>query len=334
GFFFVSGFCSLVYQVVWTRLAFASFGIITPVLSVVISVFMLGLSLGSWAGGKFIAGMVRRTKFSAATFYAGAEFMIGLSAFVVPKSFALGERMLLSSGGGNSFQYLSLSALVLALSILPWCVFMGATFPLMMAYIRTREDAATDSFSYLYVANVLGAMAGTFLTAVVYSELFGFHDTLRIAAAGNFIIALGSLALGARQRHQPGDEAAIESKTLLDRPPSGLVGSPSMGVIKWILFSTGFCSMAMEVVWTRIFTPVLKTQVYSFAAIVFVYLGATLAGSLLYRRHLKAGKGWSTPVLIVLLVISAFLPIPAADPRFVTMDLNFVPHFSSVLIVL
>jgi len=35
-FFFVSGFSSLVYQVVWTRLAFASFGIITPVLSVVI----------------------------------------------------------------------------------------------------------------------------------------------------------------------------------------------------------------------------------------------------------------------------------------------------------
>ena len=39
--------------------------------------------------------------------------------------------------------------------------------------------------------------------------------------------------------------------------------------------------MAMEVVWTRIFTPVLKTQVYSFALIVFVYLGATLVGSLL-----------------------------------------------------
>ena len=38
-FFFVSGFCSLVYQVIWTRLAFASFGIITPVLSVVISVY-------------------------------------------------------------------------------------------------------------------------------------------------------------------------------------------------------------------------------------------------------------------------------------------------------
>src|SRR5207244_2320755 len=47
--FFISGFCGLLYQVVWTRLAFAAFGIITPVLSIVISVFMLGLGLGAWA---------------------------------------------------------------------------------------------------------------------------------------------------------------------------------------------------------------------------------------------------------------------------------------------
>ena len=56
--FFVSGFCGLVYQVVWTRLAFASFGIITPVLSVVISVFMLGLAVGTWAGGRWIGPLV------------------------------------------------------------------------------------------------------------------------------------------------------------------------------------------------------------------------------------------------------------------------------------
>ena len=54
--------------------------------------------------------------------------------------------------------------------------------------------------------------------------------------------------------------------------------------------------MAMEVVWTRMFTPVLKTQVYSFALIVFVYLGATLVGSLWYRRHLKKGKVWKHAV--------------------------------------
>ena len=55
GLFFVSGFCGLLYQVVWVRLAFAHFGVITPVLSVIVSVFMLGLSIGSWAAGKWIA---------------------------------------------------------------------------------------------------------------------------------------------------------------------------------------------------------------------------------------------------------------------------------------
>jgi spermidine synthase len=78
--FFVSGFSSLVYQVIWTRLAFASFGIITPVLSVVLSVFMLGLALGSWAGGRWIPALTKRTGLSAAFFYGGAELVIGLGS--------------------------------------------------------------------------------------------------------------------------------------------------------------------------------------------------------------------------------------------------------------
>src|ERR1044071_6216517 len=92
--------------------------------------------------------------------------------------------------------------------------------------------------------------------------------------------------------------------------------------------------MAMEVVWTRIFTPVLKTQVYAFALVLFVYLGATLAGSVWYRRHLKSGKVWSTPWLMALLTLSALLPIPATDPRFVTMDSEFILYPVSILVVL
>ena len=95
--FFLSGFSSLVYQVVWTRMAFASFGIITPVLSVVLSVFMLGLALGSWGGGRFIAAFAKRTGLSAINFYAFAELLIGLGAFAVPKLFAVGEGLLLAS---------------------------------------------------------------------------------------------------------------------------------------------------------------------------------------------------------------------------------------------
>ena len=187
--FFVSGFCGLLYQVVWTRLAFASFGIITPVLSVVISVFMLGLSLGAWAGGRWVGALVRRTGLSAVLFYALAELMIGLGAFAVPQLFGLGEHCLLATGQSDSLRYLFFSALVLAFSILPWCVFMGATFPLMMAYVREREPRNADSFSYLYLANVLGAMTGALLTALVLVECLGFRHTLWVAAAGNFVIA-------------------------------------------------------------------------------------------------------------------------------------------------
>ena len=68
--FFLSGFCGLLYQVVWVRLAFASFGIVAPVLSVVISVFMLGLAFGSWTGGRMIEALTRKTRLSAIYFYA------------------------------------------------------------------------------------------------------------------------------------------------------------------------------------------------------------------------------------------------------------------------
>ena len=119
GLFFLSGFSSLVCQVIWTRMAFAAFGIIMPVLSVVISVFMLGLSLGAWLGGRVIPVLQRNTGQSAALFYAGAELMIGLGAFAVPKSFRLGEQFLLTAGQTDSAGYLSLSAVALAVSILP-----------------------------------------------------------------------------------------------------------------------------------------------------------------------------------------------------------------------
>ena len=314
--FFLSGFCSLVYQVVWTRMAFASFGIITPVLSVVISVFMLGLAVGAWGGGRFIASLVNKTGFSAVIFYGLAELVIGLGAFAVQKLFALGEHLLLSTGETDSFAYLSLSALVLAASILPWCVCMGTTFPLMMAYIREWDSRNADSFSFLYLANVLGAMTGTFMTAIIWIEVIGFHHTLWLAAAGNFTIAFISFCLGWEQQF-----TAIPPEAM-NHPESsaGLSALPPRRnrMTRMILFSTGFVAMAMEVVWTRAFTPVLNTQVYSFALIVFTYLGATFFGSLIYRRNLQQRRLFSTVELIAFLTVAAFLPVLINDPRLVT----------------
>jgi spermidine synthase len=317
--FFVSGFCGLVYQVVWIRMAFASFGIITPVLSVVISVFMLGLSLGSWAGGRYITALTRRTGHSAALYYGGAELLIGLGAFAVPGLFVAGERLLLATGQTDSLGYLSFSALVLALSILPWCVFMGTTFPFMLAYVRERDAGDRASFSYLYLANVLGAMSGVGLTAIVLVEVLGFRHTLWLAAAGNFTIALIAGGLGWSRRGCPIHPVPEAEPAMNPAAPMPSPGSPGR-TIKWILFCTGFSAMAMEVVWVRAFTPVLKTQVYSFAMILFTYLGATFLGTLLYRHDLRRQRVRSTPALLALLAISALVPVLVNDPRFVQAE--------------
>src|SRR5208282_3311538 len=331
--FFLSGFCGLVYQVVWTRMAFASFGIITPVLSIVLSVFMLGLSAGAWAGGRFIVQLTRKTGLSAVVFYGLVELVIGLGAFAVQKLFALGEHLLLSTGETNSFAYLSLSALVLAASILPWCVCMGTTFPLMMAFIRERDSRNADSFSFLYLANVLGAMTGTFMTAIAWIELMGFHHTLWLAAAGNFTIAFISFCLAWEQRF-----TAIPAEAT-DRPESS-VGSAAVpalrnGMTRMILFSTGFVAMATEVVWTRAFTPVMKTQVYSFALIVFTYLGATFLGSWMYRANLRKGRLEPLGKLIATLAVAALLPVMADDSRLLVQRFWVgSPDLKSAIIVL
>jgi MFS family permease len=164
--FFLSGFCSLLYQIVWLRLAFANFGMITPVLSVVLSVFMLGLGIGSAFGGSWAQTWRRHLKASPAYAYGVAEFSIGIGAFVVPLLFAAGEDFLLRAGEASSALYLLVSALFIIVGILPWCIMMGATFPLMMAFIREIDPIDASSFGFLYVANVMGAMAGTVLTAL------------------------------------------------------------------------------------------------------------------------------------------------------------------------
>src|SRR5262249_9267499 len=209
--FFCSGFCSLLYQVVWIRMAFAHFGVITPVLSVVLSVFMLGLGIGSWLGGKWAEGGSARLKISPAYFYAGTELIIGVGAFVVPQLFQFGEDYLLKAGEASSTGYLIVSGIFIVAAILPWCIMMGATFPLMMSFIRQADPAHHGSFSFLYLANVMGAMSGTAMTALVLVELFGFRHTYLIAATINCLIAAVSFVLARFYRGEREPPVALPS---------------------------------------------------------------------------------------------------------------------------
>src|ERR1700686_583709 len=86
-FFFVSVFCSILYELIWLRLAMANFGVTTPMMSTVLSLFMMGVGLGSWLSGH----LSRRFhgKFHALRIYALLELLIGLSALIVPLELTL-----------------------------------------------------------------------------------------------------------------------------------------------------------------------------------------------------------------------------------------------------
>jgi len=311
--FFFSGFCSLLYQVVWVRMAFARFGVITPVLSVVLSVFMLGLGIGSILGGKVAQRWSHRLKISSAYLYGAAELVIGIGAFVVPLLFRAGEHYLLMTGEASSTGYMVLSAIFIVVAILPCCVMMGATFPLMMAFVRQIDPANRNSFSFLYLANVVGAMVGTAVTALVLVELFGFYGTYVIAANCNFLIAAASFVLA---RFYP---FTRDQPTELQERVYAPAEAGSLESKRWpelVLFTTGFTALAMEVIWTRAFTLVLQTSIYSFAAILTIYLLSTWIGSYIYRGCLLSGWLVSTERVLGVLCIFSLIPIVLNDPRF------------------
>jgi spermidine synthase len=92
--------------------------------------------------------------------------------------------------------------------------------------------------------------------------------------------------------------------------------------------------MAMEVVWARAFTPVLRTQVYSFASIVFCYLAATGLGSWLYRRDLRRSKVIGPPNLLSFLAVAALLPVLVDDFRLLPREWRGPMDPASVLMIL
>src|SRR5258707_2806005 len=93
-FFFVSGFCSILYELVWLRLSMAQFGVTSALVSIVLSMFMAGLGLGSWLTGRAIRHQGDRFKVQPLRLYAFVELLIGISAVAVPYELTLGRHLL------------------------------------------------------------------------------------------------------------------------------------------------------------------------------------------------------------------------------------------------
>src|SRR5450432_4554019 len=93
-FFFLSGFCSILYELIWLRLAMAQFSVTTAFVSIVLSMFMAGLGIGSLAAGAWIRRHGEETRVPPLRLYALIELLIGVSALTVPVELAWGHRIL------------------------------------------------------------------------------------------------------------------------------------------------------------------------------------------------------------------------------------------------
>jgi spermidine synthase len=306
-FFFVSGFCSVLYELIWLRLSMAQFGVTTALTSTVLSVFMAGLGLGSWLAGRMLRRYGCLFGFPPLRLYALLESLIGVSAFVVPLELVWGHRLLehlTATVAMSSGMFYLVSGMWLAVTMIPWCACMGATIPVAMYAIRCdARYPTTRSFSFLYVANVLGAVGGSFLPLLVI-ELYGFGGTSRVGAVLNALISAAALTLSWTSSKPPVPVAEIE-----------IVLKPECSRrVLILLFTTGLATMATELIWIRLFTPYIGPVVYSFGMILVAYLLATAIGARIYRWWSQA-HSQESPLTWISLAFFGVLPLLTADSR-------------------
>ena len=318
-FFLASGFSSLVDEVVWIRIAMARFGVGTPLVAIVLSVFMAGLAFGTWQGGRLARRVMRGSGPSPLRLYAAAELCIALSALIVPPLLGLGRGAMIGIQAGATWgaaRYHLAAGLCVAVALFPFCACMGATFPLGMAALRRGGGRRT--FGHLYAANVLGATIGTLASAFVLVEILGFRGTLRAAACLNLAVAIAAAGLGFSRTASAEDTAPAAADATGAHATASETGPGGVRLLM-MLFVTGLVSMAMEVVWVRQFTPYVGTVVYAFATILALYLGATFLGSLLYRLRPASRRNGDDDALRggtwIVAGLAGLLPLVATDPR-------------------
>lgn len=187
--FFLSGGVALVYQLVWQRALFAMYGLEVVSVTLVVTSFLLGLGLGSLAGGV----LSRAYSDVQLPLFAFLEFGIGLFGFFSLDLFARVAQW--TTGIGHTA-----TGLVAFLLVVIPTTCMGATLPLLVAYTTRLSGNVGRSVSTLYFLNTVGAAGGAYLAATVLLSEFGLTGTAQTAAGLNVGLAVVVVAMTALER--------------------------------------------------------------------------------------------------------------------------------------
>ena len=286
---FVSGFCSLVYQVTWLRLLRLIFGSSTTSTAVVLAIFMGGLGLG----GAILGRRAGRVKDPLA-FYAKIEIGIGLLAAASPILMLVVRHAYLGVGGqstlglaGATVVRLILAALVLGAP----ATLMGGTLPAIAQAMERASDKGRRIVATLYGVNTLGAVAGAFLTTFVLIELLGVRQSLWLAAAINVLLGITVRSLARRAAAEREGEHSTESSELPEsRDASGEARPAATHTVLVAAFVVGFVFFLMEMVWYRMLGPILGGTSYTFGLILATALFGIGTGGWLYSRDARTTR--------------------------------------------
>lgn len=263
--FFLSGAPALLYQIVWQRALFTIYGVNVQSVTIIVAMFMLGLGLGSIAGGKLSS----ISRIPALRIF--GLFELGIAAFGIislPLFHAVAQ---FSAGRSN----LVTGLVTLALLLIP-TLLMGGTLPLLVAHLVKFNGNVGRSVGSLYAVNTFGSGVACWIAASFLMRVFGESGVVHIAATLNLLVGAGAVIRSfvsissERRTIEPIAPSAVESARRPLPITTGLC----------ISAAAGFVALGYEITWYRLYSFASGGAAPAFAKLLAFYLMGIAYGSL------------------------------------------------------
>src|SRR5579863_5291646 len=247
-----SGCAALIYEIVWFQLLQLVIGSSAVSLGLLLAAYMGGLCLGSAALPRLVSA-----RYHPMRVYALLE--LGIGAFGIIALFGVPWiSRIYVAGATSGLTGLVLRGVVAAVCLLPPTLLMGGSLPALARWVETTPQGIAR-LGLLYSANVAGAVIGCLAAGFYLLRVYDMAVATYLAAAINAAVALLSLALAARVKHQVAQASAGESG--LTPAPHRAPGTP---LVYLAIALSGLTALGAEVVWTRLLSLLLGATVYTF----------------------------------------------------------------------
>ncbi len=276
--FVLSGFSGLIYQSIWTRYLGLVLGHAAFAQTLVLALFMGGMAFGAWWSSK----LVNRHGLRVLRTYAIIEVIVGIAALCFHFIFVQGTDVFQSSilpNLGSEFMVSAFKWSWAALLILPQCVLLGMTFPLLSTgLIRLSDKVTGEVLGTLYFTNSIGAAVGALVATFLLVPAIGLPGAM--ATAGIINLLAGVLVFSISRGENPGTKQIEISHVSDTKAPH------HAQLILWCAFFTGLSSFVYEVAWVRMLALALGSTVHAFEIMISSFVAGLALGSFWIRKRI------------------------------------------------